>query len=82
MVPCKRTAEEVSFEWSHHKIRTLQTRTLLAPTLYMSQLLTLAVEEFIILQVAQNYQKAISLRFSCFLFRVKTINTKYFTKRL
>ena len=36
MVPCKNTAEEVSFEWSHHrisstdsKVRTLCVRTLI-----------------------------------------------------
>ena len=29
MVPCKRTAEEVSFEWSHHRISSTKGRTTL-----------------------------------------------------
>ena len=26
MVPCKRTAEEVSFEWSHHRISSTDSK--------------------------------------------------------
>ena len=34
MVPCKSTAEEVSFEWSHHRI--LSTDSKVGTTLHVS----------------------------------------------
>ena len=42
MVPCKNTAEEVSFEWSHHRISTTDSKVTLH---YMSLQLTLRVKE-------------------------------------
>ena len=36
MVPCKSTAEEVSFEWSHHRISSTDSKVTTTLTLHVS----------------------------------------------
>ena len=44
MVPCKSTAQEVSFEWSHHRISSPDSKLELQELHYMSPLLIVGVK--------------------------------------
>ena len=60
MVPCKGTAKEVSFKWSHHRILLSDSKVELH---YMSPLLTLGVKRLKAFLKAQNLWKQKAHRF-------------------
>ena len=36
MIPCKSTAEEVSFEWSHHRISSTDSKVRTTPHVFIT----------------------------------------------
>ena len=79
MVPCKSTAEEVSFEWSHHRI--LFTDSKVRTTLHVS-ILTFGVKGLISLIYFNINLSIVELLITLFQYYFSILNSCWFLGKL